>query len=178
MLDSTASPIQSPLLDWSVSGTVRYIDSDHFFVPEGKYAVELVSGVSAGIQTAVPITAGSACVLSFKIGDANDSCVGDFVVGAQAGPMGRNFTLTSDGTGSAKNFSMPFTAESTTTTVGFVSYTAIQTKDGILCGPVIDDVFLSGSESPGSGGTKKSVGVRTDTQVKFLVSLLLLSFMW
>lgn len=34
--------LQSPLKQWSVIGTVKYIDSRHYLVPEGRAAIEIL----------------------------------------------------------------------------------------------------------------------------------------
>lgn len=149
LLDSELTPVQSALGKWSVKGTLKYIDSKNFFVPEGNAAVEIVSGVSTGLETASTLKLGSTYNLEFTLGDANDSCVGDFLVGARAGSTVENFTLQSNGTGSAKKLSMTFEADSTLTIIGFLSYSTSQTKDGLFCGPVVDDVILRASASSG-----------------------------
>ncbi|KAL6325683.1 hypothetical protein AAG906_023528 [Vitis piasezkii] len=145
LLDPVSSPIQSAIQQWSVLGTVKYVDSKNYFVPEGNAAIEFISGISTGIQTASTLTEGSAYNLDFTLGDANDSCVGTFILGAQAGSTVQNFTLQSKGTGSAKNFSMTFKADSSVTPISFLSYTSSQTKDGVFCGPVVDNVILQAS---------------------------------
>lgn len=142
LLDSAPTPFFSPLIQWAILGKVRYINSKHFFVPQGNAAVELVSGVSSGVQAATKLQAGSSYTLSFTLGDANDSCKATFLVGAQAGLTSRNFTLESNGTGSAAKFNMTFTAGPDVNTITLLSYTTSQTKDGDFCGPVIDDVIL------------------------------------
>ncbi|XP_062080112.1 protein DUF642 L-GALACTONO-1,4-LACTONE-RESPONSIVE GENE 2-like [Humulus lupulus] len=150
LIEPAPSLIQSPLQEWSVLGTVNYIDSKHFFVPQGNAAIEIVS---TGIQTAVSLKEGSSYNLEFILGDANNSCVKDFLVSAQAGSTVQNFTLLSSGTSSAKNFSMKFKADSSVTTISFMSYAASQTKDDILCGPMVDDVVL-----------RVSLGMKPDIQ--------------
>lgn len=167
LIDPAPSPVQSPLPEWSVLGTVRYIDSNHFFVPQGNAAVEIVSGVSAGVQMATQLTEGSTYKLEFTLGDANNSCVEDFIVEAQAGSTGQNFTLSSQGRGSAKKFSIEFKADSSVTPISFTSYTTSQTKDGVLCGPVVDDVVLRASH-----------GMMPYPQWKFLVFLYLLAILY
>lgn len=67
LLDSALSPVQSPLRQWAVIGTIKYIDSKHFFVPHGNAAVDIVSGVSSGIRTDVTLTAGSSYNLEFAL---------------------------------------------------------------------------------------------------------------
>ncbi|OMO92930.1 hypothetical protein COLO4_17206 [Corchorus olitorius] len=163
LLDSALSPVQSPLRHWAVVGTVKYIDSKHFFVPHGNAAVEIVSGVSAGIHTELTLTSGSSYNLEFTLGDANDACEGEFIVQVQAGSVVQNFTVRSNGTGLAQKSSLKFDAAgSRATPIGFLSYTTIQTKDGILCGPVIDDVVLLSSS-----------GSRMVIKLNILISLLL-----
>lgn len=144
-------------------GTIKYIDSKHYFVPQGNAAIEIVSGVSAGIQTAATLTEGSTYSLEFTLGDANDSCEGNFIVGTQAGTAAQNFTLQSNGTGSAKKFSLAFTALSTTP-VSFISYTTSQTKDGVFCGPVVDDVMI----------LRASHGMKSEIKWQVFISVLLL----
>ncbi|KZV20259.1 hypothetical protein F511_25528 [Dorcoceras hygrometricum] len=146
LVDSQPSLIESALQQWTVMGTVKYIDSKSYFVPEGKSAVELVSGISAGVQTAIQLFKESSYDLEFMLGDANDSCTGDFTVGVLAGSTGQNFTIQSDGTGSAKKFSFVFkVSEPSPTIISFQSYTTKQRDDGVFCGPVIDAVVLHSS---------------------------------
>lgn len=126
-------------------GTVKYIDSKRFYVPKGNAAIEIVS-VSAGIQTATTmLTEGSAYNLDFTLGDAKDACEGMFVVRVQAGSLVQNFTVQSLGTGSVIKHSVTFKAGSGSTPISFISYNINQTKDGVFCGPLIDDVVLRAS---------------------------------
>ncbi|XP_030544651.2 uncharacterized protein LOC115751080 [Rhodamnia argentea] len=164
LLQPAQSPVQSPLREWSILGTVKYIDSKHFFIPQGNAAVEFVSGNSSGIQTAAQLTKDSSYTLEFMLGDGNDSCVGDLEVRAQAGSVLQNYTIQSKGMGSAQKFSFKFKADSDTgtTPISFVSYVSSQTKDGTLCGPVVDDVVL-----------RASLGLKLAIQWRFLLSLLL-----
>ncbi|XP_073159305.1 protein DUF642 L-GALACTONO-1,4-LACTONE-RESPONSIVE GENE 2 isoform X2 [Henckelia pumila] len=146
LLDSEPSLIESALQQWTIMGTVKYIDSKSYYVPEGKSAIELVSGVSAGVQTSKELSKESSYDLEFMLGDANDSCTGDFTVGVLAGSTGQNFTIQSDGTGSAKKFSLTFkVSEPNPTIISFQSYTTKQREDGVFCGPVIDAVILHSS---------------------------------
>lgn len=148
LLDSEPSIVESALREWSVLGTVRYIDSKHYFVPEGNAAIEIITGESpTGIQAAKALTDGSSYNLEFVLGDANDSCKGNFIVGVQAGSSAQNFTVQSAGTGSANKYSMTFKAESSPAPISFQSYTIMQNDDGVLCGPVIDGVILRSSSS-------------------------------
>jgi hypothetical protein len=97
------------------------------------------------------------------LGDANDTCVGDFIVGAQTGSTSQNFSLASNGTGSAKKFSVTFKSKTSATPIRFLSYTTIQTRDGVYCGPVVDDVVL-----------RASYGLKLEMQFKVLISLYIL----
>lgn len=108
MIDPAPSPVQSPVLEWSVLGTVKYIDSNHLFVLQGNATIKIISGVSAGIQMPARLAAGSNYSLEFMLGDANNSCVEDFIVEAQAGSTVQNFMHPSLDTGSAKKFSYDF----------------------------------------------------------------------
>ncbi|KAG9158999.1 hypothetical protein Leryth_013370 [Lithospermum erythrorhizon] len=107
LLDSVSSQVQSALQPWTVTGTIKYINSKNYFIPEGDAAVELVSGVGAGIQTTINIPQDSSHVLEFMLGDANDSCLGEFVVGVYAGSSTQNFSIQSAGTGSSKSIQSP-----------------------------------------------------------------------
>nr|DAD24958.1 TPA_asm: hypothetical protein HUJ06_026422 [Nelumbo nucifera] len=111
---------------------VKYIDSKNYQVPQGKAAVELVSGASAGIQTATELNKGTTYNLEFVLRDANDSCVGDFVVRAQAGSTSMNFTMETNRTGLAQSFLMTFNADSALTNISFVSLTTSQTGFCVL----------------------------------------------
>ncbi|XP_042007910.1 uncharacterized protein LOC121756424 [Salvia splendens] len=163
LLDSEPSLIESALQQWTVTGTVKYIDAKNFFVPEGKAAVEIVSGVSAGVQTAKQLDQGSDYNLEFMLGDANNSCSGVLVVGVAAGSSAQNFTIQSNGTGSAKKYAMTFKgAGPSPTSISFHSYTTTQRDDGVFCGPVVDAVVL-----------KVSSGHKTYTQFSFLMTVLL-----
>lgn len=148
-------------------GTVKYIDAKNFFVPEGKAAVEIVSGASAGVQTAKQLNQGSNYNLEFMLGDANDSCSGDFIVGVAAGSSVQNFSIHSNGTGSAKKYSMTFMgAGPSPTSISFQSYTTRQRDDGVFCGPVIDAVVL-----------RASSGHITYMHFSFLIALLLVTLL-
>ncbi|XP_057495701.1 protein DUF642 L-GALACTONO-1,4-LACTONE-RESPONSIVE GENE 2-like [Actinidia eriantha] len=73
LLDEELDAQTSPLQQWSVIGTVKYIDSKHYSVPEGKAAVELVSGAPSGIRTIETLSKDSTYKLEFMVRDANDS---------------------------------------------------------------------------------------------------------
>ncbi|XP_026382297.1 uncharacterized protein LOC113277402 [Papaver somniferum] len=146
LIDAESSPTQSTLNQWAILGTVKYISSNkNYIVPEGNAAIEIVSGESSGLQTAVTLKKGTKYDLELVIADANDSCIGDFMVGVQAGSTGKNFTLQSKGIGSSEEFTLTFVADSSVTPISILSFTTTQTKDLVFCGPVIDKVVLLAS---------------------------------
>lgn len=145
LLESAPSPVQSALPQWAVIGTVKYINSKQFFVPEGNAAVELVSGVSTGIQMDIMLTQGSSYYMDFTVGDAGDGCDGKLTVMVKAGPVAQNISIQSSGKGSAFNYTVPFKADSGPNPISFLSGSTNQTKDGVLCGPIIDEVVLRAS---------------------------------
>ncbi|XP_047318587.1 uncharacterized protein LOC124921922 [Impatiens glandulifera] len=123
-------------------GTVKYIDSKHYHVPVGKAAIELVSGAPSGILANTILTKDSTYKLQFTIGDANNSCIGDFIVYAQAGPVIQNFSVQSSGKGFTERFSMQFGAFSSLTPISFSSFNQSRTSENFSCGPVIDNIVL------------------------------------
>ncbi|GFP96417.1 hypothetical protein PHJA_001785800 [Phtheirospermum japonicum] len=77
LLNQEQDRFNSPLQQWSILGTIKYINSERYRVPHGKAAIELLSsGYSSGIQTDLILQPASTYTLSFTMGDANDSCVG------------------------------------------------------------------------------------------------------
>ncbi|KAI3849997.1 hypothetical protein MKX03_015342 [Papaver bracteatum] len=146
LIDAESSPTQSTLNQWAILGTVKYISTNkNYIVPEGNAAIEIVSGESSGLQTAVTLKKGSKYDLELVIADAKDSCIGDFMVGVQAGSTGKNFTLQSKGIGSSEEFTLTFLADSSVTAISILSFTTTQNKDLVFCGPVIDKVVLLAS---------------------------------
>ncbi|PKI71154.1 uncharacterized protein LOC116199549 [Punica granatum] len=136
----------SPLLGWIVESlkAVKYVDSQHFFVPTGKRAVELVAGKESALAQVVRTNPGRVYVLSFAVGDAKNSCKGQLAVEAYAGKESTKVFYTSKGTGGFGRAKLRFRAISTHTRVMFLSsiYTMTSDNTGSLCGPVIDDVKL------------------------------------
>ncbi|KAI3467697.1 hypothetical protein Pfo_024360 [Paulownia fortunei] len=146
LLDEEPEIFNSPLQEWSILGTVKYIDSKNYKVPQGKAAIELVSGAPSGIQVDLTLPMTLTYTLNFTMGDANDSCLGDFIVYIEVGQNVHNFTMRSNGTGSAFNHSITFKAEtSRETSISFYSFNETRTSDGVLCGPVLDNIVLVGS---------------------------------
>ncbi|MED6120509.1 L-GALACTONO-1,4-LACTONE-RESPONSIVE protein 2 [Stylosanthes scabra] len=136
----------SPLIGWIVESlkAVKYIDSEHYSVPEGKRAIELVAGKESAIAQVVITTVGRTYDLTFAVGDASNACEGSMMVEAFAGKDTVQVPYQSKGKGGFIRGKLRFKAVSTRTRVRFLStyYTMKNDNSGSLCGPVIDDVKL------------------------------------
>lgn len=136
----------SPLPGWMIESlkAVKYIDSDHFRVPEGKRAVELVAGRESALAQVVKTLPGKIYDLTFSLGDAKNSCEGSMMVEAAAGKEIFQVPYESKGVGGFKHAKLRFKAISTRTRVRFLSsyYHMKSDNSGSLCGPMIDDVRL------------------------------------
>ncbi|CAA0824433.1 Protein of unknown function- DUF642 [Striga hermonthica] len=136
----------SPLLGWMLESlkAVKYIDSDHFGVPNGKRAVELVAGRESAIAQTVKTRPGKIYDLIFLVGDAKNSCQGWMMVVATAGKETIQVPYESKGAGGFKRARLRFKAISRRTRIRFLSeyYHMKSDNSGSLCGPVIDDVRL------------------------------------
>ncbi|XVF74685.1 hypothetical protein PTKIN_Ptkin13bG0131600 [Pterospermum kingtungense] len=136
----------SPIPGWIIDSlkAVKYIDSEHFFVPEGKRAIELIAGRESSISQIVKTDVGRSYALTFAVGDANNACGGSMVVEAFVGKNTVKVPYESKGKGGFKRAILPFVAESTRTRIMFYSTFYIMKSDntGSLCGPVVDDVKL------------------------------------
>ncbi|CAN0838219.1 Protein DUF642 L-GALACTONO-1,4-LACTONE-RESPONSIVE GENE 2 [Linum grandiflorum] len=136
----------SPLPGWIVESlkAVKYIDSDHFSVPQGRRAVELVAGRESAIAQIARTVPGKTYTLSFAVGDASNACAGSMLVEAFAGKANLKVPYTSNGKGGFKRAVLRFVAVSNRTRVMFYSSFYHMRNDDFasLCGPVIDDVKL------------------------------------
>jgi len=136
----------TPLPGWIMESlkAVKYVDSLHYAVPQGKRAVELLSGMESAISQMVRTVSGKAYVLSFLVGDGNNTCNGSMRVEAFAGRATLQVPYESKGTGGFKMGKLSFTAASARTRIVFYSsYYHMRSDDlSSLCGPVIDDVKL------------------------------------
>ncbi|CAN6441982.1 unnamed protein product [Victoria cruziana] len=134
----------SPLPAWMVESlkAVRYIDSDHYSVPQGRRAVELVAGKESAIAQVARTVPGRLYTLTFAVGDANNKCEGSMVVEAFAGSGTIKVPYESKGTGGFKRAELRFTATSPRTRVVFFSTYYHTRSDAALCGPTVDDVKL------------------------------------
>ncbi|GMH10827.1 hypothetical protein Nepgr_012668 [Nepenthes gracilis] len=142
----------SPLPGWMVVSlkAVKYIDSDHFSVPEGKRAIELVAGKESVIAQVVRTVPGKPYAVTFAVGDANNACEGSMIVEAFAGRSTAKIPYESKGKGGYKRAVLRFVADSTRTRVVFYStYYHTRSDDfSSLCGPVVDDVRLLSVRKP------------------------------
>ncbi|GAV69170.1 DUF642 domain-containing protein [Cephalotus follicularis] len=142
----------SPLPGWIIESlkAVKYIDSQHFAVPEGKRAIELLAGKESAIAQIVKTIIGKTYVLTFAVGDANNACEGSMVVESFAGNYNVQVPYDSKGKGGFKRAQLQFNATSTRTRIMFLStfYTMKNDNSGSLCGPVLDDVKLISVRNP------------------------------
>ncbi|KAG4178964.1 hypothetical protein ERO13_A10G077000v2 [Gossypium hirsutum] len=136
----------SPLPGWIIESlkAIKHIDSEHFSVPQGKRAIELIAGKESAVAQIVKTSIGRNHVLSFVVGDANNGCEGPMMVEAFAGKNMVMVSYNSNGKGGFKAARLAFRAESTRTRITFYStiYTIKSDNSGSLCGPVLDDVKL------------------------------------
>ncbi|KAL3528836.1 hypothetical protein ACH5RR_008158 [Cinchona calisaya] len=136
----------SPLPGWIIESlkAVKYIDSTHFGVPEGKRAIELIAGRESAIAQVVQTVPGWWYDLIFLVGDAKDSCQGSMLIEAFARNVTLEVPFQSSGKGQFIKATLRFKAISTRSRVRFLSmyYHMKSDNTGSLCGPVIDDVRL------------------------------------
>ncbi|GMI78075.1 DUF642 L-GalL responsive gene 2 [Hibiscus trionum] len=136
----------SPLPGWIIESlkAIKYIDSEHYSVPEGKRAIELIGGKESAVAQIVKTIIGRTYALTFAVGDANNGCEGPMMVEAFAGKNTVKVSYNSKGKGGFKPAILKFRAESTRTRITFYStfYTMRSDNSGSLCGPVLDNVKL------------------------------------
>ncbi|XP_031394254.1 uncharacterized protein LOC116205739 [Punica granatum] len=142
----------SPLPGWMIESlkAVKYIDSAHFSVPQGKRAVELLAGKESAIAQIARTIPGKTYDLTFSVGDASNSCAGSMIVEAFAGRDTLKVPYESKGKGGFKRAVLRFKAVSTRTRIMFYStfYTMRSDDFASLCGPIVDDVKLLSLRNP------------------------------
>ncbi|KAK1299438.1 hypothetical protein QJS10_CPB14g00466 [Acorus calamus] len=146
----------SSLPGWTVESirAVRYIDSNHYSVPGGKRAVELLSGKEGILSQMVETTPEKRYNLTFSVGSAGDSCQEPLAVMAFAGDQAENVHYAPVGNMTYQTANLTFTARAERTRVAFYSvyYNTRSDDRSSLCGPVVDDVRVwAVSGSPGCG---------------------------
>ncbi|KAK2987814.1 hypothetical protein RJ640_024441 [Escallonia rubra] len=141
----------SSLPGWIVESNraVRYIDSYHFSIPQGKRAIELLSGKEGIISQMVETTPNKPYRMTFALGHAGDSCKQPLAVMAFAGDQAQNIHYIANANATFQTANLNFTAKAERTRVAFYSvyYNTRSDDMSSLCGPVVDDVrvALSGS---------------------------------
>ncbi|KAL9669652.1 hypothetical protein QQ045_007199 [Rhodiola kirilowii] len=142
----------TPLPGWKVESlkAVKYVDTEHFNVPGGKRAIELIGGKESAIRQLVRTIPGKIYVLTFKVGDGKNQCEGKLGVEVHAGKAVRQVDYVSAGKGGFKEGKVTFRADAARTRIAFLSsyYTMTSDNSGSLCGPVIDDVRLVSVRNP------------------------------
>ncbi|KAJ6425798.1 hypothetical protein OIU84_026387 [Salix udensis] len=100
----------SPLPGWIVESLkpVKYIDSNHFFVPSGFAAIEMVAGRESAIAQVIRTVPNKFYVLTFTIGDARNACHGSMMVEAFAAKETVKAGYVSQGKGGSKTASLRF----------------------------------------------------------------------
>ncbi|KAK9663839.1 hypothetical protein RND81_14G001900 [Saponaria officinalis] len=139
----------TPLPGWIVESNraVRYVDSNHYEVPQGKRAIELLSGKEGIISQMVETTPKKEYSLSFSIGEGGDRCKEPLAVMAFAGDQAQNFHYMADSNSTFQSARLNFTAKAERTRIAFYSVYYNTRSDHIssLCGPVLDDVKVWGA---------------------------------
>ncbi|KAL5719771.1 hypothetical protein ACHQM5_012512 [Ranunculus cassubicifolius] len=134
----------SPLPGWIIESlkAVKFIDSKHFNVPVGLYAVELVAGRESAIAQVLRTVPNKLYTLSFTVGDAKNGCHGSMMVEAFAAKDTLKVPFKSTGKGTFKTASMTFKALEERTRITFYSsfYHTRVDNYGALCGPILDQV--------------------------------------
>lgn len=138
----------SSLPGWTVESNraVRYVDSDHYAVPQGKRAIELLSGKEGIISQMVETKPNKQYSLVFTMGSAGDSCQPPLAIMAFAGDQAENFHFAPLGNATSMAANVSFTAKAERTRVAFYSvyYNTRSDDHSSLCGPVVDDVKVLG----------------------------------
>ncbi|KAH9314817.1 hypothetical protein KI387_023444, partial [Taxus chinensis] len=134
----------SPIPGWIVesSKAVRYIGSYHFTIPEGKRAIQLLSGNEGSISQTIKTVTSKTYSLNFLVGDGGDECHQPLAVMALAGDESQVANYSSLMSDSYQVFNLSFTANSEDTKIAFYSlyYNTRMTDNSSLCGPVIDQI--------------------------------------
>lgn len=154
----------SSLPGWNVESNraVRYIDSDHYTVPQGRRAVELLSGKEGIISQMVETAPDKEYTLTFSLGQAGDKCKQPLAVMAHAGDQALNIHYMPDSNSTFQSANLNFTAKAERTRIAFYSvyYNTRSDDMSSLCGPVVDDVrvWFSGCNRNGFGGLRLGLG--------------------
>ncbi|KAF8396162.1 hypothetical protein HHK36_017775 [Tetracentron sinense] len=144
LLPPKQEDLTSPLPGWIIESlkAVKFIDSEHFNVPFGLAAVELVAGRESSIAQVLRTVPNKFYNLTFAVGDAKNGCHGSMMVEAFAAKDTLKVPFKSQGKGKFKTVSLKFKAIATRTRITFFSsfYHTRADDFGSLCGPVLDQV--------------------------------------
>uniref|UniRef100_A0A0C9RXD1 TSA: Wollemia nobilis Ref_Wollemi_Transcript_6229_1354 transcribed RNA sequence n=1 Tax=Wollemia nobilis TaxID=56998 RepID=A0A0C9RXD1_9CONI len=158
LLPTNLDVTTSPLPGWIVESNkaVRYIDSNHHTVPEGKRAVELLAGKEGIISQMVDTEPGKKYTMSFLLGDAGNNCQTPMAVMAFAGDQADNFHYSPAAIRSYEPNNVTFTAKAQRTRIAFYSiyYNTRKVDRSSLCGPVIDQVKVIDPSKSGAGAIR------------------------
>ncbi|KAJ4980615.1 hypothetical protein NE237_031452 [Protea cynaroides] len=134
----------SPLPGWIVESNraVRYIDSYHYSVPQGKRAIELLSGKEGIISQMVETETQKQYNLIFNLGHADDKCQQPLAIMAFAGDQAQNIHYMPNSNSTFETTNLTFVAKAERTRIAFYSiyYNTRSDDHSSLCGPVVDDV--------------------------------------
>ncbi|KAI4370975.1 hypothetical protein MLD38_019260 [Melastoma candidum] len=163
----------SALPGWTVESNraIRYIDSYHFTVPEGKRAIELLSGKEGIISQMVETKPNKDYKLTFALGHANDKCKQPLAVMAFAGDQASNIHYTPDSNSTFQTAALNFTSRAERTRIAFYSvyYNTRADDMSSLCGPVVDDVrvWFNGSSRKAYSALASAMFAALATAVMF-----------
>ena len=135
----------SPLPGWTIKSkdpikTIKYIDSQHFKVPKGRYGIELL-GEESTLSQLIPTIPNQFYNLTFITGDARNGCIGNLYLKAFAGNQSVVVEHVSQGKGKTRFGNLRFQAVNQTTTISFMSLLSHSPDFGTtFCGPILDDV--------------------------------------
>lgn len=156
----------SSLPGWIVESNraVRFIDSDHYAVPGGRRAIELLSGKEGIISQMVETKAEKPYTLTFSLGHADDKCKEPLAVMAFAGDQTQNIHYIPNSNSTFQISNLNFTAKADMTRIAFYSvyYNTRSDDMSSLCGPVVDDVrvwFAGSNRLRGLGFVRLGLGI-------------------
>jgi len=159
LLPTNLDESTSSLPGWIIESNraVRYVDSNHFTVPQGKRAIELLSGKEGIVSQMVATTPEKQYNLMFTVGSAGDSCQSPLAVMAFAGDQAQNFHYSPIGNATHMPANLTFTARAERTRVAFYSvyYNTRSDDHSSLCGPVVDEVRVWGVSGSARFGRRR-----------------------
>uniref|UniRef100_A0A7N0T4A4 DUF642 domain-containing protein n=1 Tax=Kalanchoe fedtschenkoi TaxID=63787 RepID=A0A7N0T4A4_KALFE len=148
LLPTNLDEEMTSLPGWTVESNraVRFVDSYHFSVPQGKRAVELLSGKEGIISQMVETKPDKEYTMTFNLGEAGDKCQQPLAIMAFAGDQAQTIHYTPNSNSTFQTASFNFTAKADRSRVAFYSvyYNTRGDDRTSLCGPVVDDVRVRG----------------------------------